>query len=180
MYPRNLEPALLEALSDSPAVFLNGARQTGKSTMVQGIAKASRPARYPARFANDMSLCLLLLSLFAFALATLGVLGVMNYWVSEQRRDTGIRMAMGATPGEVMRSVLRQGVFKIAVGVAAGWVLALAVTRTLGSYLHDVNPFDPLTYVGVTALMVLVAFLACYIPARRATRIDPMEALRYE
>jgi len=116
----------------------------------------------------------------ALLLATAGVFGVMAYSVSLRTREFGVRVALGATAGDVLRMVLGQGVRTILMGVTIGIVGSLALTRTVSSLLFGVTATDPITFGGVTLLLVAVALLACYIPARRATKVDPMVALRYE
>jgi putative ABC transport system permease protein len=116
----------------------------------------------------------------ALLLATAGVFGVMAYSVSRRTRELGVRIALGATSGVVLRMVLGQGIRTILVGLVIGIAGSLALTQTMSSLLFGVTPTDPVTFVGVTLLLVAVAVLACYIPARRATKVDPMEALRYE
>jgi ABC-type antimicrobial peptide transport system permease subunit len=104
----------------------------------------------------------------------------MAYSVTQRRREIGVRVALGATPGRVFRTILGQGLFTTAAGVTIGVVAAMGLTRTLGTLLFDVKPTDPVTFAGVVGILVVVAMLACYVPARRATRADPMEALRQE
>ena len=116
----------------------------------------------------------------ALLLATAGVFGVMAYSVSRRTREIGVRAALGASSGDVLRMILGQGLRTIFIGVAIGIIGSLALTRTLQSLLFGVNATDPLTFAGVTLLLVGTALLACYIPARRAMRVDPMIALRHE
>src|SRR5271157_3727848 len=116
----------------------------------------------------------------ALLLATAGVFGVMAYSVSRRTREIGVRVALGARRSDVLRMVLGQGLRTIFVGLAIGIAGSLALTRTVSSLLFGVTATDPITFVGVTLLLVGAGLLACYIPARRATRVDPLVALRYE
>lgn len=116
----------------------------------------------------------------ALLLATAGVFGVMAYSVSRRTRELGVRVALGASSRDVLRMILGQGLRTIFIGVAIGIIGSLALTRTVESLLFGVTATDPLTFAGVTLLLVGTALLACYIPARRATRVDPMIALRHE
>src|SRR6266849_411761 len=116
----------------------------------------------------------------ALLLATAGVFGVMAYSVSRRKREIGVRVALGAGSGDVLRMILGQGLRTIFIGVAIGIAGSLALTRTVESLLFGVTATDPLTFGGVTLLLVGAALLACFIPTRRATKVDPMVALRYE
>jgi putative ABC transport system permease protein len=116
----------------------------------------------------------------ALLLAVAGVFGVMAYSVSRRTREIGVRVALGASRGDVLRMILNQGLRTVLIGVAIGIACSLALTRTVESLLFGVTATDPLTFAVVVVLLVAAALLACLIPARRATRIDPMIALRYE
>jgi ABC-type antimicrobial peptide transport system permease subunit len=119
-------------------------------------------------------------ALLALVLACVGLYGLLSYEVSRRTREIGSRMALGGQPGSVLKLVLRQGIALAIVGAGVGIGVALGVNRYLASMLYDVHPNDPLTIIGVAVLLALVALAACLIPARRATRVDPMVALRYE
>jgi predicted permease len=118
--------------------------------------------------------------LLALVLACVGLYGLLSYEVSRRTREIGVRMALGARPENVLKLVLRQGMALAIVGAAVGIGVALGVTRYLASMLYDVRANDPLTMIAVAMLLTLVALAACYIPARRAMRVDPLVALRYE
>jgi putative ABC transport system permease protein len=126
---------------------------------------------------------MLLLAAFAglaLLLASIGIYGVMSYSVSQYTHEIGIRMALGARAADVLQLIVRQGMGLVLMGLAIGVAGALALTRVMRSLLFEVKPWDPLTLASVSALLAAVAFAASYIPARRATRVDPMVALRYE
>jgi predicted permease len=118
--------------------------------------------------------------LLALVLACVGLYGLLSYEVSRRTREIGIRMALGARRESVLKLVLRQGIVLAIVGAAVGIGVALGVMRYLTSMLYDVHANDPLTMIAVSVLLTLVALAACWIPARRATRVDPIVALRYE
>jgi putative ABC transport system permease protein len=119
-------------------------------------------------------------AIMALLLAAVGLYGVMAYMVTERTHEMGIRMALGATRSSVLGMILSQGLKLSAFGIVAGLLVSLAFTRVLGTFLFHVGSTDPITFAAVALLLVAVAFAASYIPARRAMRVDPMVALRYE
>lgn len=124
---------------------------------------------------------MLLLGVFAsvaLTLATIGIYGVMAYLVNQGAREIGIRMALGATQRDILRLVVRQGMTLALTGVAIGLTGAFLLTRLIRSLLFGVEATDPLTFVGISLLLAVIALLASYIPAQRAARIDPMMSLR--
>lgn len=134
----------------------------------------------PLFAAKLTAILLTVFGLLALVLAILGLYGVMAYAVSQRTREFGVRLALGASPRELARMVVRQGARTAAVGIAIGIVVTLLLTRGLGSFLFGVSAADPATYAAVAILLAIVAMLACYIPARRAARVDPAVTLRIE
>ncbi len=165
-----------------PAALINAIRQTVSkidpeqaihniSTMEQQLSQSIAPQRFIA----------LLLSLFAtLALiqALIGIYGVMSYAVAQRRQELGIRMALGAQPGNILSLVLRRGMKLTLIGMALGLMGAVASTRLLRDMLFGVKPIDPLTFAVMTLLLVCISLVACFLPARRATKVDPMNVLR--
>jgi predicted permease len=167
--PASLAPAIRRqvAAADPQVIVSNTA------TMEQLVSTAVKTPRFN----------LLLLGLFAATalfLATVGLYGVMSYSVTQCTREIGIRMALGARPRTILRVVIGEGLRLTLIGVGIGVLAALAATRLLSAMLFGVSASDPLTLVGIALLLALVTLLACYVPARRATKVDPMIALRYE
>ena len=122
-----------------------------------------------------------LLTLFAglgLMLAAVGIFGLAHYSVAERTREFGVHVALGATPGDVLRMVIAQGMRMPALGIALGLALSAALTRVLANQLYDVEPTDPVTFVGVALVLAGVAGTACFIAARRAAKADPIQALR--
>ncbi|HTC40078.1 MAG TPA: ABC transporter permease [Candidatus Acidoferrales bacterium] len=167
--PRSLIPAVraqFTAVDPSQPVF-------DVATMQQRIDDSIETPRF------YMTLLTLFASL-ALLLATVGIYGVISYFVSQRTHEIGIRMALGAQPADVVRLVLGQGFLMILIGLALGVCGSLALTRYLANLLFDISPTDPSTIISVAALLVIVALAACYAPARRAASVDPLVALRYE
>jgi putative ABC transport system permease protein len=126
---------------------------------------------------------MLLLGIFAalaLMLAAVGIYGVIAYAVTERTHEIGIRMALGAARSDVLHMVVREGMMLGGAGVAIGAAAAFAANRVLTSFLYGIQPTDPLTLAGVSLLMILVAATASYLPARRATQVDPLVVLRWE
>ncbi|MFZ0334921.1 MAG: FtsX-like permease family protein, partial [Candidatus Acidiferrales bacterium] len=136
--------------------------------------------------ANSMAarrLSMILLGAFAalaLALASVGIYGVISYLVGQRTHEIGVRMALGAQQSDVLRLILGEGGRMALVGVVIGVAAALGLTRLMKGMLFGVSASDPLTFMGVAIVLIVVALAACYIPARRAMRVDPMVALRYE
>jgi predicted permease len=146
---------------------------TNEFTIEEIMAQALWPARMGA-------ILLTLFGALALVLSAVGVYGVLSYSVNQQTREIGLRMALGAQRGDVMRLILGQGLRLTVLGLGLGVLVALAGMRVMVSLLFNVRAYDPSTYIAVTLLLTAVALLACYIPARRAMRVDPMVALRYD
>lgn len=116
----------------------------------------------------------------ALLLASIGIFGALSYAVGQRTAEIGIRMALGARPAEIASMILRQGMTTVFAGLAAGLAGAAALTRLLESQLYAVSPLDPAVYAITAALLGLAELAACFVPARRAMRLDPVEALRHE
>jgi macrolide transport system ATP-binding/permease protein len=164
------------AAKDHIAAIVHGLEPKGRVTfepLSDNLQSQLAPARYAATLAGA-------LGLLALALASIGMSGVFAYMVRQRTREIGLRMALGAHPGQVVRLVLASHLRALAWGLAAGLAGAFAATRLLRSMMNGVSPFDPLAYAGVFALLIAAAAAASALPARRAARVDPVTALRWE
>jgi ABC-type antimicrobial peptide transport system permease subunit len=120
------------------------------------------------------------MGLLGLILAVVGIYSVVSYAAAQRTQEIGIRVAMGASPREIFKMVLRQGLGVVGIGLAVGLLVAFAGTRVMSNLIVGIKPTDPLTFTVVVCLLTAIALFACWIPARRATRIDPLVALRYE
>jgi predicted permease len=158
--------AQVAALNKDQAVF-------NVRTMEQTVAQSVAPRRFSM-------LLLMVFAVVALALASLGIYGLMSYAVAQRTREIGVRMALGAQVRDVLKLVIGQGMKLVLVGVALGLVAALALTRTMKTLLFGISATDPVTFAAIALLLIAVALLACFVPARRATKVDPLLALRQE
>ncbi|MGH9753594.1 MAG: ABC transporter permease, partial [Blastocatellia bacterium] len=142
-------------------------------TMAQRVNESFWPTR-------TMSKIVVIFGAIALLLAVVGLYGVLSYTVAQRTREIGLRLALGAQAGDALRLIIRQGLRLALGGVALGLIVAFALTRVLTGFLHDVSATDPLTFVVTPLLLIAVALLACYLPARRATKVDPLVAIRRE
>ena len=167
------DPAGLAAAVRGAVESLDDEALSGQATMGEHLAAALVPSQVAAGLFG-------VFGLLALLLATFGVYGVTAYSVSRRTHEIGVRMALGARSPDVLRLVLREGMALVAAGLAAGLLVALAATRAVEGALYGVSATDPATFAGVMLLLACAALLACLVPARRATKVDPMTALRYE
>jgi len=147
---------------------------------VYNVATLSDRMHENAAEARSYAILLGLFALVALVLAVVGIYGVISYWVTQRTREMGIRVALGARRNDILAVVLGDGLRLTIMGIAAGLLGAFAATRALQTMLFNVHATDPATFAALATLLLLVGLLACYIPARRATQVDPMVALRYE
>jgi putative ABC transport system permease protein len=145
----------------------------GIQTMDEVVARSLAPRRFALEILG-------IFAIVAFLLACVGIYGVMAYAISQRTGEIGLRMALGARRGDILRVVLNDAALIVIAGVGAGLLGSLLLTRFLQTLLFDIKPTDPLTFGALTILLAGVALLASFIPARRASRIDPLLALRHE
>ena len=174
---------LVRTFADPDALASSISRQIWSAFPDQPVTHVITMSRTISESVGDQRLRSVLLVVFAgigFALALLGVYGVISYSVARRVQEIGIRMALGASPRDVLRMILRQGLLSVAIGVALGAAGALALTRVIANQFYGVKPADPATFLAAAAAVLVIACLACFIPARRAMRVDPIIALRCE
>jgi ABC-type antimicrobial peptide transport system permease subunit len=159
-------------------------RSAAERVDTSSVLYAVRPMQeIVARSISTQRMLMMLLSVFsalALLLSAIGIYGVISYLAGQRTHEIGVRMALGATNADVLRLVLGEGMRITLVGVGIGIVAALGLTRLITKMIYGVGATDPITFAGVAILLTGVALLACYIPARRAMRVDPIIALRYE
>jgi ABC-type antimicrobial peptide transport system permease subunit len=162
-------------------------------TAIQGVLRTALPQQpvssirtmdaVVASSLKDDRFHTILLGLFGglgLLIVTVGVYGVVSYFVIQRTHEIGVRMAMGATQANVLGMVLKQGLVMAALGIAAGIAASAALTQLLKDMLFEIKPNDPITLAGASAVMIIVTIVACWVPAHRATKVDPLVALRYE
>ena len=154
--------------------------QTAPDTGIFNIMPVTRLSANTIWQSRVWGLLLGIFSAIALVLATVGIYGVMAYFVTQRTREIGVRIALGAQWRDVLKLVLRSGLVLVTIGLTIGLAGALALTRLMTTLLFEVSPADPITFIAVALSVVFATLLACYIPARRATRVDPIIALRYE
>jgi putative ABC transport system permease protein len=165
--PARLAPALRSAVTEADGALIPDAVSSLEARIMTGLA---RPRLYALLIGG--------FAVLALSVAVVGLFGVVSYSVAQRGRELAVRSALGATRRDIMRLVFRQGAVVTVAGVAAGLLLAAALTRSVGALLFGVTPYDPATFITVPLLLLVVSAVACAIPARRAARLDPLSALR--
>ncbi len=168
------DPATLQSAIREAVLAVDGSEPVSNfETMPQAVAESLAPRRFVVTLLG-------VFAAMALLMAVLGLYGVISYAVSQRTQEFGIRVALGARDSEILSMVVGQGVRMAGIGAGVGLVASLALGRLLRSQLFEVSPFDPMIFAGMVVILVAAAMLASYIPARRATRVDPMVALRHE
>ncbi len=162
------------------APLLEEIRQVDPNLPVSNMVTMDQFLEYSLAGAKGTATLVGIFGLVALTLAMVGVYGVMSFSVSQRTREFGIRMALGARRGEILKMVLSQGMRLTLIGVIVGMAIAFGVTRVIAGLLYEVSVLDPFVFTFVSLALVAISALACYVPARWATRVDPMAALRYE
>src|SRR3712207_2359498 len=182
-YPVSFMTMVVRAKSEPTALLGEVRREVSAADKELAVFRVATMEQLLADSVALRRFSMLLLGVFAalaVALAGVGVYGVVSYSVAQRTREIGVRVALGARPRDVVRLVLGRGLGLAGLGIALGLAGGLALTRVISSLLFGVGARDPLTFASVAALIALVALLACLVPARRATKVDPMVALRHE
>jgi macrolide transport system ATP-binding/permease protein len=183
--PKTLGQMFFEVRAEGPPATIvselrNAVHQADASLPLIALKAQAEETSEALSFQRLLARLTTIFGLLALLLAMIGLYGTLAYAVTRKTHEIGIRMALGAKPTNVLGMVLRQGITLTLIGVAFGVVATFGATRLISSMIFGVSPYDPLTFVAVAAILSIVALLACYIPARRAMKVDPMMALRYE
>ena len=175
---------IVRTASSNPLGMADGlARQIHAIDVNEPIAEVSTMENLVTGSVSRPRFISLLLGMFAFlalTLASIGIYGIVSYSVGQSTREIGVRMALGADRSTVLRTMLMKGIVPVVYGIAGGLAASLLLTRFMASLLFKVDPYDPLTFIAVSVLLSAIALVASYVPARRATKVDPLNALRYE
>src|SRR5690348_2874234 len=184
-FPKTLGQMYFEVRSQGPPAAIiselrDAIHQTDASLPLIALKTQAEETTEALSFQRLVARLTTVFGLLALLLAMIGLYGTMAYSVTRKTHEIGIRMALGANPANVLSMILRRGIFITLIGVALGVLAALGATRLIASMIFGVSPYDVLTFTAVAAILAIVALAACYIPARRAMKVDPMVALRYE